>query len=284
MKTRHSFLMLVAVLALLGTACGGDPATPPDENGSTAGAIPTIKEGILTVGSCLDYPPFESVEAGDEVGFDIDLTEEIASRIGLEVEWVRIEFDSIFPAVEGGQLDMGSAAITATGELGESRDEVVDFSSFYFDSEQSLAINVRETPDIASLADLQPGDTVGVQRATTGAEYAKDNAPEGVEIRTFGSIGDAFRDLETGSLTGIVNDFPSSLGEIADQELDGIVEIVEQYPTEEKYALALPPENDELIDAVNEALAEIIDDGTYAQFFEKYFPGVAVPQDYQPSA
>jgi glutamine transport system substrate-binding protein len=278
---------LLTALLLVATACAEDqpadgPVGGPTDTPAETPQFTTIEEGVLSVGSCLDYPPFESIEGGDEVGFDVDLSEEIASRLGLTVEWVRADFDTIFTALAGGQFDMVAAAVTATGDTGEERDQVVDFSDFYFNSRQSLAVNVTETPDIQSTDDLGDGDVVGVQKGTTGASWARDNLePQGVQIRTYGTITPAFADLEAGTIVGIVNDEPSSAGTIQEQELGGTVEIVEAIDTNEKYAFAFSPDNPELREAANGALAEIIEDGTYATIFEQYFPVAEVPPEFQ---
>ena len=75
--------------------------------------------------NCLDYPPFESVVDGDEVGFDIDLVEEVAGRLGLTVEWIRADFDTVFTAVAGDQFDMVAAAATILlDDLGDGAQRV----------------------------------------------------------------------------------------------------------------------------------------------------------------
>ena len=286
MAYRRTLSLSAAVLAL-GLAlvgCAGQQEDGPTSGPSPtdAGPPPTIKEGVLQVGSCLDYPPFESVEDGDEVGFDVDLAEEVASRLGLTVEWVRADFDTIFTSLAGGQFDMVAAAVTATGETGEERAQVVAFSDFYFNSRQSIAVNVARTPDITGAADLGEGHTVGVQKGTTGAQWAKENLePQGVELRTYSAVTPAFADLEAGTVTAIVNDEPSSAGVIQEQELEGTIELVEAIDTNEKYAFALPQDNPELKEAVDRALAEIVADGTYADIFAQYFPGAEVPPEFQ---
>lgn len=282
MARRQARLALASFItvALLGAACAQQQPAGGGGGGGGGGqpTFTTIKEGVLSVGSCLDYPPFESVKGGEETGFDVDLTEEIASRLGLEVEWVKTNFNTIFTAVAGGQFDMEAAASTITPE----REEVVDFSDPYYNSRQSLAVNVNETPDIKSTDDLGQGDVVGVQKGTTGKDWAVENLePQGVEIRTYTSATDAFRDLEAGNTTGIINDEPASAGII--KELQG-VEIVEAIDTGEHYGFAFSPDNPDLREAVNGALADIIADGTYAEIFGRYFPGVEVPPEYQPSA
>src|SRR5262245_37782167 len=98
---------LVAVFALIVAACAsnegettGPTAATGGASGATGGtgAIPefsTITDGVLTVGSCLDYAPFESVKNGEKTGFDVDMSEEIANRLGLTVQWVKADFDTI---------------------------------------------------------------------------------------------------------------------------------------------------------------------------------------------
>jgi ABC-type amino acid transport substrate-binding protein len=270
-------------MVLLAGACAEEGTTGGGGGGGGGGGTPeptytTLEEGTLQVGSCLDYPPFESVEGGDEVGFDVDLAEAIAERLGLEVQWVRADFDTIFTAVAGNQFDMVAAASTIT----EEREQVVDFSDPYYNSRQALVVNTGETPDIASTADIGDGDTVGVQRGTTGKDWADENlAPQGAEIKTFTAAPDAFRDLEAGNIQAVVNDEPSSAEIIKD--LPGL-EIVEAIDTGETYGFAFSPENPELREAANGVLAELIADGTYQQIFETYFPGVEVPPEFQPTA
>ena len=282
-------LAAVLALALFAGACAEEQPTGGGGGGG-GGATPqpeftTLEEGVLQVASCLDFPPFESVKGGDEVGFDVDLAEEIGNRLGLEVQWVRADFDTVFTAIAANQFDMVAAAVTSTGELGQERDQIVDFSDPYFNSRQSLAVNVQETPDVASTGDLGEGDVIGVQRGTTGKAWAEDNlAPQGVQLKTFQLIPDAFRDLEAGNVTGIINDEPGSVGIIEDLGLEGTVEVIEAIDTNEKYSFVFSPDNQELLEAANQALAEIIADGTYATIFERYFPGVEVPPEYAPSA
>jgi polar amino acid transport system substrate-binding protein len=271
--------MLAGVAMLLATACAEE--TPAPSGGGDGGESPTaqfttIEEGVLSVGSCLDYPPFESVEGGDEVGFDVDLTEEIASRLGLEVEWIRAEFDTIFTAVAGQQFDMVAAASTITPE----RSEVVDFSEPYYNSRQALV--AASGSGITSTDDIGEGDRVGVLRGSTGKSYADDVlAAQGAEIVAYPRAPDTFRDLEAGNLVAAVNDEPFSVELLGD--FPGL-EIVQPIDTDERYGFAFSKDNPELTAAANEALAEIIADGTYAAIFEQYFPGVEVPTEFQASA
>ena len=280
------WLRLLAVLAMvlmLAAACGEDaPDTEPSGGGeeTTSSEEPqfsTLEEGVLSIGSCLDYKPFEFVKGGKEMGFDVELSEEIASRLGLEVKWVRANFDTIFTAVAGGQFDMVAAASTITDE----RLQTVDFSDPYFNSRQAMTINTDETPDITSTDDLGEGDVVGVQKGTTGKAWAEDNlASQGVEIKTFEAVPQAFTDLEGGAIVAVINDEGSSIGEAEGRPS---LKVVEPIDTDEKYGFAFSKDNPELTEAVNGALEEIIADGTYADIFTKWFPDLPVPEEYAAS-
>jgi polar amino acid transport system substrate-binding protein len=276
---------LVSVLAIVGAACGSnEPAssTSPGASGTGATGSPspsfsTLKEGVLQVGSCLDYPPFETVKKGVEVGFDIDITDEIARRLGLQVEWVKADFDTIFTAVAGGQFDMVAAASTITPE----REQTVDFSNGYFNALLALTVNAQSTPDITSTDQLGSGDTVGVQKGTTGKDWAEQNLqPQGVAIKAFTSATDAFRDLEGGSITGVINDDPSS-GVIV-KDLPSL-KVVQSIDAKQLYGLAFSPDNPGLRDAVNAALADMIADGTYLTIFHKWIPGAEPAPEFLPT-
>lgn len=274
MKTRASLvrLGLVTALALLGAACGGagddtDGGASPSPGESPEAAFETIEEGVLTVGSDIPFPPFEFIENGEETGFDVELIEEMASRMGIEeVSWVDTAFDTIFTQLQGGQFDMVASATTITPE----REQAVNFTDPYYRAQQALTINAEETPDIQSTDDLGEGDTVAVQRGTTGEAWAQDNLqPQGVQVRSFPEALDTYTALEAGQVTGVIFDEPSAVEEAGKRPS---LEVVEPIDTGEEYGFGVNPENEELLEAANQALQEMIDDGTYQEIYDKYFP------------
>ena len=101
-----------------------------------------------------------------------------------------------------------------------------------------------------------------------------------MEIRTYQSSPDSFRDLQAGAIQGVVNDEPASAEIVT--EFPGL-EIVEPIDTNEKYAFAFGKDNPALVEAVNGALRTLIDDGTYTTLYEKWFPGAPVPEEFQPA-
>lgn len=266
-------VLIAALVALLlvFAACGTDPdeeepsgsASPAETSDGGETAVTTNEEGLLTVGSDIPYPPFEYREGGKLIGLDIDLMDEIASRLGLKAEYTDTSFDTIFTQLAAGRYDVVIAASTITPE----REQQVNFSDPYYKSQQSLTINTNEGGDIASLDDLAEGDVVGVQNGTTGKAYAEENVPEGVELRSFKQGPDTFTALEAGQVDAVVHDEPTALAEVANRP--GL-ELVDTIDTGENFGIAVNPENEALLDAINETLAEIIEDGTYQEIYDKY--------------
>lgn len=262
---------LMAVMLLAFAACGGDP--DDEASGSDSGSasepaeepeepeVTTLEEGVLTVGSDIPYPPFEFRKGGKLTGFDIDLMNEIAARLGLEPKYVDTGFDTIFTQLAGGRFDVVIAASTITPE----REEQVNFSDPYYNSQQSLT--VQSDSGISSVDDLTDGMTVAVQNGTTGKAWAEENLPDGVDIRAFPEGPDGYTALEAGQVDAVINDEPTAIAEIA--ERDGL-EIAETIDTQEGYGIAVDPNNEALLEAVNAALAEMVEDGTYSDIYGRY--------------
>jgi ABC-type amino acid transport substrate-binding protein len=249
---------LIALLALLATVlvavgCGGD------DNKDSSGKFTTINSGKLTVGSDIPYPPFEFGRSPDYKGFDVDVVKAVAKKLGLEAEFVKTPFDTIFRNLAQGKFDMVASASTITAE----REKEVDFSDPYFPADQSLM--VKQGSDIKTVDDLN-GKVVGAQLGTTGAEYAKDKT-EAKSVRTYDLIDDAFKALEAGQVEAVINDCPvSKYGERAHPDLV----VVGSIPTNELYGFAFPSGSDALREAFNKELATIKDDGTLKSIQDKW--------------
>lgn len=287
MPLRNLTLLIAALLALAVVAgCGGDDddegADGPEaaETGAADGeGLPefsTVEDGVLTVGSDIPFPPFEFREGDELTGFDVDLMEEIASRLGLdEVRWVDTSFDTIFTQLAGGRFDAIASATTIT----EERSQIVSFTEPYYLAQQALTVNTAETPDLTSVDGLSSGDVVAVQQGTTGEIWARENVPEGVQIRSFPEAPDTYTALEAGNVTAVVFDEPSALSE-AERRED--LEVVATIDTGERYGFPVNPENDELLEAMNAVLAEMIEDGTYDEIYSAYPdlpPGGSIAQE-----
>ncbi len=242
--------VLAAVLMATLAACGG---------GGGGGEA----EEDISVASDIAYPPFEFEKDGEPVGFDIDLLNEIGKRAGFTPEYQNVTFDGIINGLRNNQYDVAISSMTITPE----RQQRIDFSEPYFNADQSLL--APGDAGIESVDDL--GDaTVGVQLGTTGEITAREFKDEGTidgEIRTFDTIEDAFNALENGQIEAIINDLAVSQYEA--ENSGGSAEIIEIIPTNEQYGIALPKDSD-LRGDINEALAEIKEDGTYEEIYKKW--------------
>ena len=269
-------LALGAAAVLLLGACA---KSTPSGGGGGSSSSPTVQfttltPGTLLVGSCLAYKPFEYYQGGQLVGFDVEIMAAIADKLGLKLEWKKANFDTIFTALAAHSFD----AVAAASTIKPDRLQVVDFSDPYYNARQSLTVNTSKTPDITTTDQLPSSSVIGVQKGTTGKDWATQNlAPKGMQIKTYTNAPDAFTDLEAGNITGVINDEPSSEAEVKDRP--GL-KVVEGIDTGEHYGIAVSKTNPGLTQAINGALKDIIADGTYKTIFGKYFPGVPVPPEY----
>lgn len=243
-------LMLVALLAVpFAAGCG--------EKGMT------IQEGKLLMGSDTAYPPFENMEDNKAVGFDVDIAEAIAAELGLELEVISTAWDGIIPGLKSNKYDIIMSAMTIT----EERQEQINFSDPYIDSDQSIAV-VKDSP-IKTEADLKD-KVVAVQLDTTGQFKAEEIQEAGglKEIQKFDTILLAFEALEQGKVDAIINDYPVNLYMGLKR---GKTEVATRIKTDEQYGIGVNKDNEELLEEINGALEKIKEDGTYDEVFLKWF-------------
>lgn len=250
-----------------GTGTGTEAEATADETAEGTAEFSTITEGTLTVCTDAPYPPMEFEQDGEFTGYDIELVRAVAQAMGLDgIEVINSGFDPITSGAvfqDPQQCDVAAASITIT----EERDESVDFSDAYFDADQSLLVKVDA--GVGSLDELA-GERIGVQSGTTGEAYAQENTPEGAEIVSYDNPGDIFVALEAAEIQGVLQDLVVNQGRTLE---DDTVEVVETFPTDEQYGFAFAEEgSDDLQEAFNAALQELVDDGTVDSLREEWFP------------
>ncbi|GAA0450881.1 transporter substrate-binding domain-containing protein [Alkalibacillus silvisoli] len=224
-----------------------------------------------SVATDANFQPFEYLnpDTGEMEGFDIDLVNAIAEEVGFEVDYETMEFDGLLGSMRSGRNDFGVAGISIT----EDRQENMDFSDKYYDSGLILAVPIDS--DIESIDDIG-GLNVGVRQGSTSEDYLLDNTD--AEVTAFPEIVTAYMDLEAGRLDAVLYDLPNVqyyIMENAEDELKMVGDVLEGQP----YGIAFPQDSD-LVEPVNEALATLIEDGTYAEIYEDWF-GEAPPEDFQ---
>jgi polar amino acid transport system substrate-binding protein len=257
--------LAVSALALFAAGCGGGN----DE--TTAGGGGGGGGEKLTVGSDVPYPPFEEFgkTKTEFKGFDVELVEAIAKKIGRTPEFQDTSFDTIFRDLAQGKFEMVASATTITKE----REESVDFTNpYYLPSAQSIVVT-KGTTGIENEKDLV-GKTVGVQQGTTGEEYVEEEV-ETKELRTYPQGPDTFPALKAGTIDAVVIDRPVAEKDV---EQDSDLEIAGGIETEEEYGFVVKQGNEELLDELNEGLKEVLDSGEYTTIYKKWF-GKAPPQE-----
>ncbi|MEO0825333.1 MAG: basic amino acid ABC transporter substrate-binding protein [Cyanobacteria bacterium J06635_15] len=269
--TRSQFIRNLALglsASLMLAACGGatsDTASEPTDGADAPEATEAPEEatgGVLTVATEPAFPPFESQgDDGELEGFDIDLMNAIGEASGLEIQYESLPFDGIIPALQSGTVDAAISAMTIT----EERSETVDFSRPYFKAGLAIAV-AEDNTDIATLDDLE-GMQIAVQIGTTGQGQAEEIP--GAEVSTFDSAPLALQELANGNVDAVINDAPVTLDAIASGNISGL-KVVGELVTEEFYGIALPQDSPNVA-IVNDALSTMLEDGTYAEIYQKWF-------------
>ena len=240
-------LALVMVAACL-TACGG-------AKGATLKDVQ--KAGKLTIATSPDFPPFESLEGNEVVGIEVDIMELICKELGVEAEFVQMDFDSVLIGIQAAKYDCAMSGITVTPD----RQKNMLFTDPYYNAAQVIV--VAEGSPIKGKADLA-GKVASVQTGTTAESGCQD---EGIEVQAFAANADAKAALTTGKVDAWVVDNLTAIQMV--EAGDGLT-ILDEKMTEEPYAFAFAMGSEDLVAAINDALTALVADGTVESIFDSY--------------
>lgn len=260
---------IAAVLSLGGcsSADTGNTAGSTTAANDDTGSYTLVTDGKLTIGTSAEYEPFEYMEDGEYKGFDIELAQEIADEMGLDLQIENVDFDTIVPGVASGtKYDIGIAAITATPE----RKEEVDFSDSYYMDDQAI-VTMKDNADLTSdncLSELnQEGVKIAVQSGSTAEAFAKENFPN-AELVPYKNATDCFSALQADQAVALVTN-----RSVAAQLVAGTFDneqVIKQISTGEEYAIAVSKDNTALKDEVDKVLKKLTEDGTIDALMAKY--------------
>jgi polar amino acid transport system substrate-binding protein len=226
---------------------------------TTDAEVTTISEGQLIMSTNAAFPPYESTtDSGDFEGIDIDIATAIADKLGLELVVDDMDFDAALLAVQQGKSDMVMAGVTVT----DDRLLVMDFSDSYATGVQ--VVIVKEGSDIT--LDNLGEQMIGTQRGTTGNIYCTDDYGED-HVVVYDSGLTAVQALNNGQVDCVVIDSAPAQAFVAANP--GLTILDTEYVTE-NYAIGLNKENPGLTAAINEALAELTEDGTIQSIIDSY--------------
>lgn len=271
-------LMLVFTLA----ACSSkteEPAattetTEATETTETADAtedtgLDLIKEGVLTVGMQVDYPPFEMyAEDGiTPVGLDVDIIEAIAADLGLEVEYVDTAWDGIFAGLDTNKYDTIISGVTITAE----REEKYDFTQSYIQNFQCMVV-LKDSGVTATSPEETGGLSVAYQAETTSDIYMTELVDAGLDadVYEYEKILECFAELEAGRVDAVVCDSTVTFPYI-NRENSPFEIVWTQDEAPEEFGIMVKGGNTSLLEALDAGLSKIKDDGTLDSFMMKWF-------------
>ena len=271
---RTAIAAVAAATALVLSACAaGAAGTSSDEAADNPYGL--ITPGQIRVASLGDAKPYTFTdESGEFTGFDVELFTDVAERIGIDdVVFTGQDFSGLLAAVANGQFDVGVAAIGITDE----RKQTVDFSEGYL----AGYLTVMGHPDagIADEDDLA-GKRLGVVQGTLQEAYAVKNFTE-TELVRFPDNNAAISAVNSGSIDAHFLDYEAAK-EYAEQF--GLVNAIDIPSFDAPAGFAIAKGNPEFQAALNEALAAAMEDGTWKELYEKWFPGSPMPEQYLPSS
>lgn len=230
-----------------------------------AGMLDDLKSGkrTLVVGTDATFPPFEQTStSGEKSGFDIDLVNAIAAKIGIrKVEFQQVPFGQLVPGLQANHIDLAASAIYITDE----RKKVVDFSEPYFTGGLSVMLKPDETR-IKKPEDLD-GKRLSVQVGTKSVDYLKQTFPK-AELVIAQTNDQMFQALPSGRADAVVTGYPAARYYI---KVHGGAKLADFLLTREMYGYAVRKEDKDLLAAVNGALAALEKDGAVKQLQEKWF-------------
>ncbi len=225
--------------------------------------LKTAVEGKLTMATNAYFKPYEYYDGEKIVGIDAEIAEAIATKLGLELVIKDMAFDSIITAVTEGSVDMGLAGMTVTNKRLKS----VDFSISYASGVQSII--VKEGSAITSVDDLcadGAAQKIGVQLGTTGDIYCVEDFGED-RVTQYQTGNEAVSALLGGAVDCVIIDNEPAKAFVDANE--GLV-ILETSYADEDYAACVAKENDALLEAIDDAIYELTEDGTIETIIDKY--------------
>ena len=217
------------------------------------------EEAVITVGTEATYPPFTYKDKGEITGYDIDVLNEAAERAGYTVEYEPMDFKGLVPALDAERIDMIANQMSITPE----REEKYAFSTPYAVSGAQVIV-ASDNEDIQGIDDLD-GKVVG---STQGSVYAQLAEEAGAEVKFYKGANQVLQDLQVGRLDAALNDRLFILTELEKTGYD-VKAVGEVFNKSE--AGYMTRQDSDVLDKLDDALAEMQEDGTMAEIGEKYF-------------
>jgi polar amino acid transport system substrate-binding protein len=256
------------VLALTVSACGDDGSDPDDAPAPTgdpglATLVPEAisADGTITVGIDATYPPNEFLDTDGEtvIGWDVELFDAVAGKLGLRAEYQPAPFGAIIPGVQTGRYEVGVSSFTINDErLAEA------IMVSYFNAGTQWAARPGEPVDPDNACGMRVAvqrDTVQVDDLTARSQACTEAGQPEINIQQFQSQEQATASVVSGQNDAMLADSPVCAYAVLQTE--GELELVGEIYDAAPYGYVINPDQTEFADALREALAAVMADGTY---------------------
>ena len=240
-------------------AASSEAASSEAASETETAELSTVEPGKLIMSTNAAFPPYEMVaDDGSFEGIDVEVAGAIAEKLGLELVVDDMDFDAALLAVQQNKSDIVMAGVTVT----EDRQLVMNFSDSYATGVQ--VVIVKEGSDVT--LDNLGEKMIGTQRGTTGYIYTSDDYGDD-HVTAYDNGASAVQALINGQVDCVVIDSAPAEAFVAANA--GLTILDTEYVTE-SYAIGVNKDNTALLDAINQALAELTADGTVQSIVDKY--------------
>lgn len=240
---------------------------------------------VLVVGTNTPFPPFEYYDVNNNlIGFDIDLTNAVAAKLGYTVVWRDFQdFTALLTAVQFSGVDMAASSITSSGPVGTTRNATMTFSSMYYLSNQGVLVPIGSSITCASTG-CQPSNlankTIALQTGTSSDFWVQDNListnlSADSMITRYPDVTQVIQALKSGAVQAVIIDLPIAQNVAATNS--ATLKVAGTIYTNEQYSFAFPKTaaGEGLRDKVNNALSAMKSDGSFQTIFNKWFAPAA---------
>jgi len=267
MKKISKILISAAVAAMMLVGCA-QPAAPssPSSQAAPANALERIKQaGKLVVSTSPDYAPFEFEDlrkSGQEsyVGADMELAKYIAEKLGVDLVIEPIEFAAVVAAVNEGKADLAISGLSVNPE----RAEQAALSEVYYAGEQQGIVTLKENADsFKTIADLK-GKRVAAQNGSIQLDIANAQLTDST-IEMITTLNDGIMLLKSGKVDAVAVDITTGDQFVKNYPELAVAPLIFEYDSE-GFVVACKKGETQLMDAVNEIIAEVVSSGKYAQW------------------
>ena len=273
----------LSLVALLGAACGDDAEEPGgggetevEEFGSDTSLGKIQEKGEIVIGVKFDVPPFgfENPQSGEVEGFDVDMGNAIAERLGVEAKFIEAISDNRIPFLQDGTVDLILSTMTITTD----RDADIDFSNPYFIAHGRTA--VYEGSDITGPADLGKGTRTCTALGSTYETTIIPKVAPDTKIEAVDAYSDCVELLQNGAVDAEITDNIILAGQKAQ---DDKIQLVGEDLTTDPYGIGIPDGDTDMQDFVNDVLAEMIENGEWEAIYDKWVGSVTGEEPEIPS-